>query len=666
MKSKFKSIATASGLNQNDCLELEQFFQQVSVGLFSLDCNLRYLRVNGRMATINGKSIEHHLGRTVQEVDAHVGMAIEPLLRHAIDEGEPLEDLEVALSGGSSAEANQPRCLLVSCYPFKTADGKVRRVNVGVRDITVQKLKEATQLERLRFEALLSDLSAEFIKVPENEVDRKIVQGLEKVNNFMGFDRSTVWLLSPEDCGLHFSHSHALPGIKQPPAYLYDIAPVWVGMVSQGELFYITDVDEMPANMWREKKYCRDRGGIKSILFIPLTVGGSVLGAVSFVSYRFKRAWPDEFVQRLRLLGEIFANISERKRAGQEIQKAFAEIEQLKEHLEAENIYLRDQVNIEHRHEEIIGQSDAIQKVLVQLEHVATTDSTVLILGETGTGKELIARAVHNLSARKGRAMIKVNCAALPAALIEAELFGYVKGAYTGAIATQIGRFEAANGSTIFLDEIGELPLELQSKLLRVLQGGQFERLGSSEPINVDVRIIAATNRDLSLAIKEGRFREDLFYRLNVFPISVPPLRERREDIPLLVWAIVKEFESVFSKVIERIQKKCMDSLERYNWPGNIRELRNLIERAMILNNSPTLIVNLPEVNGTATAQAATAQTMLMKECEKAHILAVLERTGWRVRGNNCAAEILGLNASTLESKMKKLGIRRKTKLPGV
>lgn len=251
--------------------------------------------------------------------------------------------------------------------------------------------------------------------------------------------------------------------------------------------------------------------------------------------------------------------------------------------------------------------------------------------------------------------MIKLNCAALPATLIEAELFGREKGAYTGATTRQIGRFEAANGSTIFLDEIGELPLELQSKLLRVLQEGQFERLGSNTSVTVDVRVIAATNRDLAQFVKDGRFREDLFYRLNVFPISLPPLRERKEDIPLLVWAMVKEFGQVFGKAIESIPKKNMDMLECYAWPGNIRELRNTIERAMILNNGPTLVVAVP------SSSAETAPlTYSLKSIERMHILAVLEKTGWRVRGKNGAAALLELPPSTLESKMKKLGIKRK------
>jgi transcriptional regulator with GAF, ATPase, and Fis domain len=288
---------------------------------------------------------------------------------------------------------------------------------------------------------------------------------------------------------------------------------------------------------------------------------------------------------------------------------------------------------------------------------VAITGSTVLIQGETGTGKELLARAIHTQSARRDRPMIKLNCAALPATLIEAELFGREKGAYTGATSRQIGRFEAANGSTIFLDEIGELPLELQSKLLRVLQEGQIERLGSNDPVTVDVRVIAATNRDLARFVKEGRFREDLYYRLHVFPISIPPLRDRKEDIPLLVWSMVKELGLSFGKSIENISKKNMDSLELYTWPGNIRELRNTIERAMILNNGPTLVVDI------ANSSAETAPiTYSLKNVERLHIIATLEKTGWRVRGKNCAADLLEVPPSTLESKMKRLSIHRKSK----
>lgn len=639
--------------------KLERLCQENPFGIFILDQNMRFVQVNERMAALNGKSVEQHLGKKIKAVNPDAALALEPIVRHAIDEGTPLMELEASVVRAETGEAPAASYWLVSCYPLKTDNGWLQGIGVVVRDITEKKLKDAMQDERLRFEALLSDLSAAFINVPVSEVDRKIELGLQMTVEFLEFDRSTIWQYSPEDGRLRFTHSYSLPGIKQPPPVVDDIVPVWTSMWRRGEIFKVSDVDNLPDNLWREKKYCRELGGIKSFLFIPLTVGGNLIGLVSFASYRVNRNWPEELIQRLRLLSEIFGNALERKRADQKIQQALAEIGQLRDRLEAENLYLRDQIGVEQKHEEIIGQSESIRKVLLQVEQVANTGSTVLLLGETGTGKELMARAIHNLSGRNGRAMIKLNCAALPSALIEAELFGHEKGAFTGAVARQTGRFEAAEGSSIFLDEIGELPLELQSKLLRVLQEGQFERLGSSRTINVDVRVIAATNRNLAQLVKEGRFREDLFYRLNVFPISLPPLRERRDDIPPLVWAMVKEFGKVFGRTIDRIPKKNMDALQQYQWPGNIRELRNMVERAMILSNGTTLVVDLPDSSVSLHSQESS-----LEEVERMHILAVLEKTGGRVRGKDGAAMILGLKPTTLDSKMKKLGIIRNTNAP--
>ncbi len=641
---------------QEEFVKLAQSCQEAPYGLAVLDRELRYVHVNERMAALNEKPVEQHAGRTIRGVDPAVASAMEPLLRHAMEEGKPLLNLESEVRRATAAEPPEICYWLINCYPLKTGDGEVQGAGAVIRDITEQKLKDAIQDERLKFEALLSDLSAAFINVPISEVDRKIEQGLQKIVEFLGFDRSSIWQFLPGDQKLHLTHSYSLPGVMQPPPVLDEAVPVWTNMVRQGKMFKVPDVDELPDNQWREKKYCKEHGGIKSFLFIPLNVGGTICGLMSFASYRVKRTWPDDLIQRLRLLWDIFGNALERKRADQKIQQGIAEIEELKNRLEAENLYLRDQIDIEQKHEEIIGKSGAIRKVLLQVEQVANTDSTVLILGETGTGKELLARAIHNLSGRKNRPMIRLNCAALPATLIEAELFGREKGAYTGASTTQVGRFEAAHGSTIFLDEIGELPLELQAKLLRVLQEGQLERLGSTRPIDVDARVIAASNRNLASAVKEGRFREDLYYRLNVFPIAVPPLRERREDIPLLAWSMVKEFGHVFGKTIERIPRKNMEALERYPWPGNVRELRNMIERAMILSNSPTLCVELPDTS----SAPASSQAITLEEMARAHILSVMEKSGWRVRGPNGAAAILGLKPTTLDSKMKKLGIHRK------
>jgi DNA-binding NtrC family response regulator len=335
------------------------------------------------------------------------------------------------------------------------------------------------------------------------------------------------------------------------------------------------------------------------------------------------------------------------------LEERLREIEHLKERLQQENIYLHEEIKLLGEHTEIVGQSLAMKKVLAQAEKVAPTESTVLLIGETGTGKELLARAIHRMSGRKDRPLVTVNCASLPPTLIESELFGRERGAYTGALTKLVGRFEIADGSTLFLDEIGDFPFELQSKLLRVLESGTFERLGSTRNVTVDVRVIAATNRDLSREVTQGRFRKDLFYRLNIFPIVIPPLRDHPEDIPLLVWAFVNEFQKRMGKEIENISKKSMEALQSYSWPGNIRELRNVIERAMIVSNSRTLVIHLPEI---PSSEALASNSL--EDTDRRLIESVLQRTGWRVGGKGGAAEVLGLKRSTLYSKMKKLGIK--------
>jgi formate hydrogenlyase transcriptional activator len=338
-------------------------------------------------------------------------------------------------------------------------------------------------------------------------------------------------------------------------------------------------------------------------------------------------------------------------------EKVLMEQEQAK--LQAQNQYLQEEIKHNHNFEEIISKSKNFHKVLQQIEQVASTDATVLIMGESGTGKELIARAVHNISNRSKRPLVKVNCATLPANLIESELFGHEKGAFTGAMERKIGRFELADGGTIFLDEIGELPIELQSKLLRVLQEGEFERLGNPKTMKVNVRVIAATNRNLEIAIEKKEFREDLFYRLNVFPVITPPLRDRKEDIPLLVTHFIHKYEVKMGKKITGIAPDVMEALSKYDWPGNIRELENLIERALILTAGNTLENGnwVPMKKATTTNGKAPAQKL--EDIEREHIAAVLKQTNWKVSGEKGAAKMLGLNATTLEARMKKLGIVR-------
>jgi PAS domain S-box-containing protein len=339
-----------------------------------------------------------------------------------------------------------------------------------------------------------------------------------------------------------------------------------------------------------------------------------------------------------------------------ELRTALSEIKTMKDQLEAENIYFRQEIKMKHQFDHILGQSDGLKYVLYRAEQVAPTNTTVLILGETGTGKELIAAAIHNMSPRKDRPLISVNCAALPANLMESELFGREKGAFTGADTRQVGRFEVANGSTLCLDEIGELPLEAQAKLLRAIQHNEFERLGSSHTIKVDARIVATTNRNLEEEVRKGRFRQDLYYRLNVFPITVPPLRQRKEDIPLLVQAFIERYARKLGKQITSIQKETMMALQDYPWPGNVRELESVLERAVILCPGPVLqLADKLEIS--SLPMSSTMRTL--EEMERNQILKTLSETRWRIEGKDGAAAILGLHPSTLRARMHKLGILR-------
>ena len=367
-----------------------------------------------------------------------------------------------------------------------------------------------------------------------------------------------------------------------------------------------------------------------------------------------------ERTRSLQVANEQLRNeVAIRKSAEMSLQNAYAEIKALKDRFEAENIYLQHEIAMEHNFGEIVGQSSALMNVVMRIQQVAAMNATVLLLGETGTGKGVVARAIHGLSCRSRRPMITVNCSSLPANLIESELFGRERGAFTGANERQIGRFELADGGTILLDEIGEMPLELQSKLLRVIQDGEFERLGSSRTIKVDVRIIAASNRNLSAEIKCGRFREDLFYRLNVFPIEVPPLRQRQEDIPLLINHFISKFNKKNGKQIEFVSQQTMNNLQEYHWPGNIRELESVIERAVIVSQGKTLqILDRFEPHG-HSGDATAQDVKFLADLERDHILQVLQNTGWRIEGQKGAALLLGLNPSTLRARMRKFGIKR-------
>jgi formate hydrogenlyase transcriptional activator len=400
--------------------------------------------------------------------------------------------------------------------------------------------------------------------------------------------------------------------------------------------------------------------GIKSICMIPLVNRGRALGLLSI----FRRTEAPFLAEDV----DFFSRASGQIAIAVENALAYGEISELKDKLALEKLYLEDEIRSEMNFAQIIGNSLSLRKVLKRVETVAPTDSTVLIYGETGTGKELIARAIHDLSPRRSKAFVKLNCAAIPTGLLESELFGHERGAFTGAIAQRIGRFEVANGGTIFLDEIGEVPLELQTKLLRVLQEREFERLGSSRTLRTDARLIAATNRDLEAMVSEQKFRSDLFFRLNVFPINVPPLRERHSDIPILVRHFAQQFAKRMNKAIDTIPSATIDALCRYHWPGNIRELQNVIERGVITSTAPILRVDVadlkiskPPLTEKASSSGSTNGALrdVLEETERQQILKALKQSNWVVAGPNGAAAKLGMNRSTLQLRMNKLGISR-------
>ncbi|MGD8252135.1 MAG: sigma 54-interacting transcriptional regulator [Desulfobacterales bacterium] len=645
---------------------------------------------------------------------------------------------------------------------------------------------ESSINKRLRFERMISNLSARFINLPTERIDDEIENALQMVMDFFQVDRCGLLHCLPERDVWKITHAvysaHATPvpiGTELPRS----INPwAYERLAEKGEAVSFSRVDDMPDEAHVDKQTWKD-WGIRSNLVLPILNHGSAVHIIAINAMRTERVWPEEYVPRLKLLGEIIVNalerqntelalreseerlslaaasaeaglwifypdtgniwateklrellcfapeemldfdrvmsvvhpedheqvmasiqkcletheltsieyricpssegcrwiaargrfypptadrpkrlmgvsfdVTEQKAKDRQLLEQLEEISRLKHQLEQENIYLRDEIKLQHGHGRIISRSDAMKFALSRVEQVAATDASVLLLGETGTGKELLARAIHRLSLRKERQMITVNCAVLPPTLVESELFGREKGAYTGAMTRMAGRFEVADGSSLFLDEIGELPLDLQAKLLKVLEDGRFERLGSTRSLHVDVRIIAATNRDLAQMVDEGTFRKDLYYRLSVFPITIAPLRERPEDVPPMVWAFVRENEQKLGKRIDNIPRRDMEDLQRQPWPGNARELRNIVEYAMITSGGGTLRIR-PPAHPPVSASVGDS----LEAVERRHILSVLAKTGWRIMGKGGAAEILGMKRTTLQSKMKKMGIERPT-----
>lgn len=515
--------------------------------------------------------------------------------------------------------------------------------------------------------AIISDLTQE-------PLFHAIAQALRRV---VPFDRIAIFLHDPEKDVLRlFVLESSLPSTYFTVNLEMLPGESHVGWVFQNQRPLLR------RDLEREREYAMEdqafADGVLSYVIVPLVARGKAVGVLAVASTTTNQYSQED--------AEFLQEAANQIALAIENMKAYEEIAALKARLERENVYLQEEIRQQHNFEEMVGRSPALLEMLRQVEMAAPTDATVLIYGETGTGKELIARALHNRSARKERPLVKVNCGAISTGLVESELFGHVKGAFTGALERRIGRFELANGGTIFLDEVGELPLDTQVKLLRVLQEQEFEPVGSSRTVRVDVRIIAATNRDLEEAVRSGRFRVDLFYRLHVLPIRVPPLRERRTDIPLLVMFFLSRFAKKLGKKIEAVPQGIMDLLSAYAWPGNIRELQNLVERAVILSQGPVLRLDrtlLPAVRlddgdtvpaGTTADSLTTGgdsarrrlaippvpgETLSLEMVEKRHIQAVLQQTRGVIEGPHGAAKLLNLHPNTLRSRMKKLGIKR-------
>ena len=504
---------------------------------------------------------------------------------------------------------------------------------------------------------LVADLIARFVNVGPDNLDDTIVDTQRQIVLALGLDRSAFFQVA-DNGDLLFTHHWTRPEFSDIPLPDRTSAfsaqtnfPWYLARLRAAELVVVDDVEGIPSA--RDRESMRRFGG-RSNVAVPLFLDGTLRGALTVASIREPRRATAEFLDAVRLIGQTIAQALQHRHDQDALRKAMREVSDLRDLLARDNELLHREVKQLRSSSGVTAESMAAREALQSVEQVAPTGATVLLLGETGSGKEVFAKEIHERSPRAKRPMVRVNCGAIPTALIESELFGREKGAYTGAVSRQVGRFEMADGSTIFLDEIGELPLESQVKLLRVLQDRVVERLGSTLPIKVDVRIIAATNKNLEEAVAARAFREDLFYRLNVFPIIVPPLRERVEDIPALVWSFIEECSKHFGKAVTSVSKESMEGLQRYPWPGNIRELRNTVEHAMILATGPKLVIPAPAARGTVRQRS-----LKLTDVEAAHIRAVLDSTGWRVRGPGGAADLLGVKPTTLEGRMARLGVRR-------
>jgi formate hydrogenlyase transcriptional activator len=643
-------FSAAEALIESEPL-LTAYFSASRVGLCILDTDFRYLAVNQTLAEINGIPAEAHLMKTVREVLGNSAELVESQLKRVLATGQPILNREVSFTLPNRSE---PGHWTDHFIPIKDANGEITQVGVVVVETTEQKkleeslrdVSETLQQEKKRQRVLLEVSRA----LAENWDVRQV---FPKVSAYLRrFLRQEYAALSLRDekSGLLIGQAMDFPLAKNPNVGERIGAAIGPGTkVLQERSSLIFTQHEMQA-IDPEIADGLLSEGIKSLCCVPLLRPAGPLGVLVLGSTRAD-AFKTDDLTLLNQVATLLAIALENARIG-------LQVEQFKSRLRQERSYLEEPPRMQPHFEEIIGDSPALKQALDQIAIVAPSNASVLILGETGTGKGLVARALHRTSRRREQPFVSLNCAAIPTGLLESELFGHEKGAFTGAVSQKVGRLELADKGTLFLDEIGEIPLEVQPKLLRVLQDHEFERLGGTRTIHVDLRVIAATNRDLEKSVTDKEFRSDLFYRLNVFPLRLPSLRERRGDVPLLVRYFVQKYARRMERNIESILTETIDALLRWHWPGNVRELENFIERSVILTDGTALRAPLEELNTTAPGPISGERSL--EDAERECIVRALRQSGGKISGPVGAARQLGLKRSTLQSKMQRLGITRK------